>query len=156
MLNRRYDDAISEYREMQELDPYFYKSYTSMGRVYIQKGMYDEAIALLQKGRSLAGEVPTILGALGQALALSGKRSEARQLLHQLQELSQHRYVACSSFALIHTGLGEKERALEILEAGCEQRQSVLVALNVHPAYDDLRGEPRFNAILKRIGFNPD
>jgi hypothetical protein len=61
----------------------------------------------------------------------------------------------CSS-ALIHSGLGEKERALEILEAGCEQRQSVLVALKVHPAYDDLRSEPRFNAILKRIGFNPD
>jgi serine/threonine-protein kinase len=156
MLNRQYDDAISKYREMQELDPYFYKSYTSIGRAYIQKGMYDEAIALLHKGRSLAGEVPNILGALGQALALSGKRSEARQLLHQLQELSQHRHVACSSFALIHTGLGEKERALEILEAGCEQRQPVLVALNVHPAYDDLRGEPRFNAILKRIGFNPD
>jgi hypothetical protein len=88
-------------------------------------------------------------------LALSGKRSEARQIPDQLQELSQHRYVACSS-ALIHSGLGEKERALEILEAGCEQRQSVVVALKVHPAYDDLRSEPRFNAILKRIGFNPD
>jgi tetratricopeptide (TPR) repeat protein len=156
LLKREYDRAIFEYREVMELDPYFYKAYTGLGRVYIQKGMYEEAIGLLQKGRSLSPETPSILGALGQALALSGRQLEARQVLRDLHERSQDCYVACSCFALIHLGLGEKKKALEILEAGCQQRELVLMSLKMHPAYDDLRAEPRFDAILKRIGFNPD
>jgi TolB-like protein/Flp pilus assembly protein TadD len=155
MLDRRYEEAIAHYREEVELDPFFYKGYTSMGRAYIQLGMYEEAIAHLEKGRSLAGDVPNILGALGQAWALSGNTAEARKFLKQLQQLSKTSYIPCSGIALIHLGLGEKEKALEILEAGCEQRHLVLATLKVHPAYDDLRGEPRFSAILQRMGLLP-
>ena len=75
MLSRRYDEAIEEYRQLLDLDCFFYKGFTSMGRVYAQKGMYEEAITMLQKGRSLAGEIPSILGALGQTYAMLRRRT---------------------------------------------------------------------------------
>ncbi len=155
MLTGRYDEAIDHYREVLELDPHFYKGYTSMGRAYIQKGMYEEAIAHLRKGRELAGDIPNILGALGQAFGLSGQAGEARRILGELTQLSTSRHVPCTSLALVHLGLGEKERALEILEEGCRQREIVLQPLKVHPAFDELRGEPRFTAILQRMRLLP-
>jgi TolB-like protein/Flp pilus assembly protein TadD len=152
MLSRRYPEAIEEYRQMLELDCFFYKAFTSMGRAYTQMGMYDEAITMLQKGRSLSGEIPNILGALGQTYALASRPADARRLLEELSELAKRRHVPSTCRALIHLGLGEKERALEWLETGCQKREGPMVALKVHPAYDDLRGEPRFQALLRRIG----
>jgi serine/threonine-protein kinase len=64
-LARRYDEAIAVYRALAELDSSFYKAYTSMGRAYSLKGMYGAAIAMLEKGRAMAGEVPSVLGVLG-------------------------------------------------------------------------------------------
>ncbi len=154
MVNGQYDEAFAQYREMLELDPSSYKAYACMGRAYFQKGMYGEAVALLQKARSQSGDIPSVLGALGQALALHGKPAEARELLAQLSGLSKQRYVPCSSLAFIHLGLGEREKALEILEAGCDQRHPTLANLKVHPAYNDLRGEPRFTVLLERIGLS--
>jgi len=152
MLTRRYSEAMEEYRQMLELDCFFYKAFTAMGRAYTQMGMYEEAITMLQKGRSLSGEIPNILGALGQTYALASRPADARRLLEELSELTKRRHVASSCFALIHLGLGEKERALEWLENGCQNREGPMVALRVHPAYDDLRGEPRFQTLLRRIG----
>jgi TolB-like protein/Flp pilus assembly protein TadD len=152
MLSKRYEEALDEYRQMLELDSYFYKAFTAMGRTYTQMGKYEEAIAMLQKGRSLSGDVPNILGCLGQTYALAGRPAEARRMLAELAELSRRRNVPSTCCALIHVGLGEKDQALAWLEKACDNRELPLSVLKVHPAYDDLRGEPRFQAILRQIG----
>jgi TolB-like protein len=156
MLSRRYDEAIEEYRQMLELDSFFYKAFTAMGRAYSLKGMYEEAITMLQKGRSLSGDIPNILGCLGQTYALASRPADARRLLDELSELSTRRHVPSSCRALIHLGLGEKDRALDCLELGVQKREMPMAALNVHPAYDDLRGEPRFRELLRKIGLTPE
>jgi hypothetical protein len=114
--------------------------------------MYKKAIEMLQKGRALVGDSPSILGALGQAQGLSGNLSEARQLLLRLQEIAAVRPVPSTCFALVHLGLGEKDAALTWLERGVNRHQSTVVALKVHPAYDDLRNEPRFLALRRQLG----
>ena len=53
---------------------------------------------------------------------------------------------------MIHLGLGEKERALDWLEKGCEARELPLAPLAVHPAYDPLRGEKRFQVLVDKLG----
>jgi serine/threonine-protein kinase len=152
-LGRRYDEAIRAYSRILEMDPSWYKPYTSMGRAYLQKGQYDKAIELLEKGRSLVGDMPYILGALGQAYGLRGSVSEARRVLIRIEEIAATRPVPATVFALVHIGLGENEPALTWLERGVNRHQSSVVALKVHPAYDDLRREPRFQAMLRQIGF---
>jgi serine/threonine-protein kinase len=151
MLAGEYDAALAGYREILTFDPSFYKAYTSMGRAYIQMADYPEALAMLRKGRSLGGDLPNILAALGQTYALLGDLERARESLLELERLAQVKYVPAACFAVIHLGLGETERALDRLEEGCERRESQVAKIRVHPLYDPLRGEPRFQALLKRV-----
>ncbi len=153
MISERFDEAIAEYRCMLEMDPSFYKSHTSLGRVYIQCGRYREAIEELCQGRRIAGDIPNILAALGQANILAGDLREAEKLLAELEALAETRYVPCTSFALLHTALGNHDTALDYLERGVEMRELQLSIAKVHPAYRSLRSAPRFQAVLKRAGF---
>ncbi len=154
VIMHRYEEGLAGYRELAAFDPSFYKVYTSMGRAYSLMGRYEEALAALEKGRLLAGEVPTILAALAQNYALTGNSGHARELIAELEELSTRRYVTSTCFAVAHLGLGETARALDWLEKGCDRRESALTALKVHPLYDPLRGEPRFQKLLERVGFD--
>jgi TolB-like protein/tetratricopeptide (TPR) repeat protein len=153
VLMRRYEEALSYYQELLAFDPSFYKAYSSMGRAYSLMGRCEEAISCLDKARSLSGGVPSILAALAQNHALAGNSCRARELLAELEQLATQRYVTCTCFAVAHLGLGEKSRALEWLEKGCDRRESAMSALKVHPLYDPLRNEPRFQRLLERIGF---
>jgi serine/threonine-protein kinase len=146
-----YDEAMAAYQQSLDLDPYFYKGYTAVGRVYFLKGMYDLAIELFLKGRSLAGEIPNIIGALGQTYGMLGRTREARQALEDLTCLAERAYVPSTCFAVIHLGLGEKERALEWLETGCNLRELPMSTLKIQPVYDPLRGDPRFECLIKRM-----
>jgi serine/threonine-protein kinase len=151
-FERRYEDAAEGYRQLVADDPSFYKGYTSLGRVYAQQGKYLDAIRMLEKGRSLAGDIPNILGAMGQVYALGGETERARDLLAQLEKRRETSWVPSSVFAIVHLGLGENERALDWLERGCRQHELPMTSLKVHPVYDGLRGMPRFQAILRQLG----
>jgi serine/threonine-protein kinase len=151
MLQRRYHEAIEGYRAFLELDTSFYRAYTGSGRTLTQMGRYEEAIAMFEKGRSMAGEVPSILGALGQSYALAGRHAEARRLLGELSALARERYVPSTPFALVHAGLGERDEAVAWLEIGADRHDLPLTVIKTHPAYDSLRDHPRFTALVDRI-----
>jgi TolB-like protein/Flp pilus assembly protein TadD len=152
LLERRYHEAVAHYHSALELDPYFYRAYTALGRAYTQLGRYEDAIAMYEKGRSLAGDVPNILGALAQTYGLAGNRLAAQAALQELTALAEHRHVSSSCFALTHLGLGEKDQAMDWLERGAGRRENAIAALKVHPAYDGLRAEKRFIVLLRRVG----
>ena len=161
MLAGRYDESIRQLEALAEFDPSFHKAWTSQGRVYTQKGDYTKAIAMHEKARALAGDLPSLLGALGQAYALAGETERARELLRRIEGISNARQrtgasrgpaVPATAFAIIHIGLGEYDQALAWLERAMDQRQMPLSALKVHPVYNPLRGRPRFQALLERIG----
>jgi serine/threonine-protein kinase len=156
LFKREYQDAVRIYREILESDPTFYGAFDAIGRAYIQMGNYSEALAMLQKGRSFRGDVPHILAAIGQALALSNDTAGARGVLAQLQARSRNEYVPSTCFAVLHLGLRENEKALDWLEKACEEHEMSAAALRVHPIYDELRRESRFLAVLEKLGLaNP-
>jgi len=138
---------------MMDLDPAFYKSYSGAGRVLALMGRLDEAIAMLKKARSIAPDVAHIIGALGHSWALAGCRAEAAGCLDDLRAAASARYVPSTCFALIHMGLGESDKCLEWLERASDQHEMPLAVIGIHPVYDSLRSEPRFQAVLKRAGF---
>jgi len=151
ILNRDYEEAIRLCREMQQFDPSFYKGYTSMGRALALAGNYPEALAMLEKGRGLSGDVPSVLAAIGQVFALSGDRASAQGVLAKLTARASEVHIPSTSFAVVHMGLGENDRALDWLEKACNQHELTLGVLKVHPLYDPLRTNPRFQAVLQRL-----
>jgi TolB-like protein/Tfp pilus assembly protein PilF len=155
MMARDYETALKLYRQLADLDPVFYKTYSALGRVLSLMGRYDEAIASLERARALAGDVPSVLAATGQTLGAAGFVWEARALLDQLHQIHKKQWVPSSCFAVIHIGLGDYQAALTHLETACDKREQAVSCLKVHPLYDPLRSEPRFQRILARVGFLP-
>jgi tetratricopeptide (TPR) repeat protein len=153
MLARRYDEAMVEYHSLLDFDPSFYKGHSGTGRVHIQCGRYDDAIRELDRARALAPDVPNIFGALGQAYALRGNKSEARAILRELENLANDRYSPGVPFAMIYIGLGEYDNALDALESSADMRDLSLAAVNIHPVYDPIRGSSRFRRLVERLGF---
>jgi TolB-like protein/Flp pilus assembly protein TadD len=152
MLRREYDEAMARFAQLLDLDSSYYKSYSSMARVHIQRGQYSDAIAMLEKARSLAGDLPNILGALGQAFALAGRTADARKCVVELTATSMRRYVPSGSLAVIYIGLGDHCKALDLLHTACDNRDLAVTAFKVHPIYDPLRGSSGFQALVRRIG----
>jgi serine/threonine-protein kinase len=154
VLSRDFAEAERRYVRLIDQAPDLYKSYTGLGRTLSMQGRYARSIEMLEKGRSIVGDLPSLLSALGQVHAMSGNRDQGRAFLARLRDLSSRVFVASTCFALVHAGLGEKTDALDWLEYGCARRELPLMWLKVHPAYDCLRGEPRFQAVLERMGLS--
>ncbi len=146
------DESAEQLRKTIEMDPSFKPAYMSLGRVYLEKGMYDDAIAEMKKGISLPGENHYLICQLGYIYAKAGHRDEAIRELGKLTELSRSKEIPAYAFSLIHAGLGNDDKALDWLEKSCDDREFALVLLNVEHFMDDLRSNPRFSAILRKIG----
>ena len=152
---RRYDEAIEQFRKLVEMDPNFHMAYWGLGMAYDEKGEFSEAIAEFQKALSTPdGGGAEMITRLGHVYATSGKKEEAQRLLAELEEMSARRYVSPMLMARIHTGLDEKERAFEFLERAFTERSPWMVYLKVDPVFDNLRSDPRFANLVRRMGLS--
>ena len=153
-LSGKNDEAILQCKKILELDPSSFPARRYLGLAYEAKGMHAEAIAEFQTGVKLSGS-PLMLALLGHAYAASGKTTEAKQVLTDLQQLKDQRYVSPYTVAAIHAGLGEKDQAFKWLETAVEERDIWLMNLKVDPVFAKLRSERKFTDILARIRLRP-
>jgi len=149
---RQYDQAIEQFRKTLELDPAFPNAQRYAAWAYLQKGMHQEAITSLRAALRLVGRDPEVEGELGHALGVAGRRAEALAMLEGLSQLSSTRYVSPYSVALIHVGLGDRDQALAWLEKAYVERSDYMPYLNREPMLDGLRSNPRFAALVRRVG----
>jgi serine/threonine-protein kinase len=151
-FRREYDQAIEQYGQTLEMDSNNQPARFRLGLAYLQKGMLDQAIAELQMTVSLSGRNSRHLAFLGYAFALSGKRGKAQELLTELQMRAKQTYVCSYDIAIIQLGLGDKDRALDALEQTDPERDDWLLQLKVEPVMDNLRSDPRFQELVRRVG----
>ena len=148
---RRYDEAIAQARKTLDMDPRFYVARYYLGHALQFSGQLSEATAEYQKAAETDDD-PVVLALLGQAYARSGQGDKARAVLAQLTEEAKSRYVSAYSFAILYLGLREKKQAIDELERGYrEGAGDDLFLIKVDPMLDDLRGEPRFESLVKTI-----
>lgn len=147
----QYDQAIERYQKVLEMDPNYAWAHMHLGQAYEQKKMYPESIAELRRALSLSSNAHRYVARLGRLYAVSGQIEEARKLLDELLATQKKRYVSPYSIALVYAGLNEKDRALDWLRIGMEQRAGRMVRLQVDPRFNNLRAEPQFKEILQRI-----
>jgi len=132
----RLDEAIAQHTQVAKMAPDFTFSYAGLGWAYAAKGMFPEAISELQK----AG--PALCGLLGYCLAKAGRLEDARR---ELSELAGRSPVAQAS---VYAGLGERDRALSLLEQAWAEHDPTLPLRWWGPEFASLRHEPRLRALL--------
>ncbi len=89
---------------------------------------------------------------LGYAYGRAGDVVQARELLDELLRRSSERYVDPTFIAVVYAGLGDREKTFEWLEKAYEARSFELSWTRVLAVYDDLRDDPRFQDLTRRIG----
>jgi DNA-binding winged helix-turn-helix (wHTH) protein/Flp pilus assembly protein TadD len=148
-LARLDDLAIAEAQLALDIEPDFYAAHTLLGMAYAQQRRLGEAVAELREAASFA-HVSWTLGYLGYAYGISGQRQQAFDLLFELAQRSKQSYVSPYSLALIHAGLGDKERAVLCLKAAYEDRNEMFGFVKTSPEFDGLRSQARFIVLMRR------
>jgi tetratricopeptide (TPR) repeat protein len=152
----QYDQALEQLLKARALDPNFNMSWILLGRVYTAKHMYDEAIASFNKVID-AREQPTLApfarALLGQTLALSGRRREALAIARDFDQNPAGQGVAIVMVAMSYNALGDHDKAIELLERGYVTRRPEMFDLKVDPVWNSLRSDPRFQSLVRRMGF---
>ena len=152
---RRYDQAIQQFEKALELDPSIAQAHGTLGTAYLCKSLYEPAVAAIQKGIQLSQGAAAFIAHLGEIYAAAGNGEAAQKILEQLHELSKQRSVTPYLVARIYTAMGNKCEALRWLETAYRERDVWMVFLKIDPRLDDLRCDPRFEDLLRRMNFTP-
>jgi TolB-like protein/DNA-binding winged helix-turn-helix (wHTH) protein/Tfp pilus assembly protein PilF len=150
---RQYPAAVEHARRAILIDSQFWIGYMQLGQAYEQMGQPDLALAALTDAARFSGNNSKVTSLRGYLLAKTGRFTEAREVLRQLESDSRAGYVPPVAIALVHAGLGEQEAVMESLAKAYDARDVHLIYLPVDPKWDPYRADPRFQALLTRCGF---
>jgi tetratricopeptide (TPR) repeat protein len=146
------DEALRQLKKCVELDPSFAPGYAWIGNFYERKKNYSEALVQLQKAVELSGRSGEALGYLGYYYGQVGNRAEALKLLKENEDRYRAGKGAAYIVARIYAGMGDKDKALEWLEIDYNDRSTWITSLLTDYFWDDIRSDPRFVEVTKKVG----
>ena len=153
VARRDWEGALRQARATLDLAPDYWFALCFTGQAWAASGHLDEAIAAFEQGVASSDGVPWMIGLLGNALAKSGRRDEARRQLDTIHERATSGFVSPLGVALVHAGLDQRDEAFASLEHSLDVREHLLpFFLSYCPTLDDLRPDPRFTELRRRIG----
>ena len=153
---RDYERALGESQRIADLDPQFALGAWVRGEALFRLGRYDEAREAAERAVALSSAPILYRPLLGRAYAALGQRARAQAVIDELLERSRGAYVAPLHFADIYLALGDYDRVFECFDRAVEDRNGFLGALSVDSLYDPVRADPRFVALLDRVGLSVD
>jgi tetratricopeptide (TPR) repeat protein len=147
----RHEEALEAALQCVEFEPELARGRATLGWAYLKNGLPDKGLAQLEKAVAFAPDNALYLAQLGEAYGLLGKVGEAREVLRRLEEVSRQRYVSPYHTAYVYTGLGEQEKAMDLLERAYEERSGGLYGVKGSFLFTTLRSHPRFKALLRKM-----
>jgi TolB-like protein/Flp pilus assembly protein TadD len=149
-VSRRYDEAVQQSKETLEMDANFAVGHFELGQAFVQKQLYDGAIAELQRAIQLSGHSGAFESNLAHVYGVLGRNKEAVKILKDLEARHNKNPSVAADIALVYVGLGDRDRAMMWLNRAYEVRFKASILL--HPVFDPLRSDARFKDLLGRIG----
>jgi lipopolysaccharide biosynthesis regulator YciM len=123
-----------------------------LAQVYQCMGNHETAVKEMEKLMASGGDTPApILAMLGHAYGLAGNTRAARGVLHQMKKFASRCYLSPYDWAVLHTGMGERDAALQSLQQASQERCPRVIWLNVEPAIDGLREDRRLQSLVRRL-----
>jgi eukaryotic-like serine/threonine-protein kinase len=147
--------AIQQWQRMIELDPNYPAARAFLGLSRLKQERYEEAHTEIQKAVELSGRASLYLRDLGYFYAVTGRRGEALQILKELEERYARRETIGQYLAAVYAGLGDRDQAFEWLERDFRERSGVLPHITWWFYFDDLRSDPRYADLVRRMGLEP-
>ena len=155
LLNaRRYDEAIRQFRDVLAVRPDDRFPLWPLGWALICNHQAEEAIPVLEKAVSVTNRSPGVISALIWAYANAGRRADALRLLGELKKRRQTGYIPAGAFVDAYLGLGDNDEAFAWFERAFEEQSNILIYIKVFPLYDPLRGDSRFQDLVRRVGLD--
>jgi serine/threonine-protein kinase len=145
------ESAIDELQRQIALDPSFPPPHLFLGLAYLRQGNPSQAITALEKVRGLSPGTYEGLGLLGFAYARAGRTNDAQKILTQLLASQEQSVELRVDLALVQHSLGANDEALALLEKAADDHEHGLESLSMDPSWNELRPNPRFQAILRRM-----
>ena len=144
------ENAVEQLRKVLDIDPKFSPARRILEEVYAHMGKHKEAVAERERALSLSG-APELAASIEEDFTKSGYKGVLQSWLEGLTELSKHSYVSSYSIAESYMRMDQKQKAFEWLERAYEEHDSGLVSLAVEPMFENIRPDPRFKEILRRM-----
>lgn len=150
-FDRQYDAAIRELQTIVQMDRTFALAQFHLGEVLLVAGRFDEAIATLQRVVDETEQAPAPLGLLAMAYAGDHQLEEAQHILADLEKRSTKETVPPGALLLAYIAVGDKQRAIDMLEQGYAERDNYEIWIDADPLMDPLRDEPRYKAVCRQV-----
>ena len=148
--SRQYDRAIEKWHSVREMDPEFPRAYLILD-AYVEKQMFTDAVTEIEHVRRIAPPAWYWANA-AYVYGRSGQSERAQQALSELLRLNNNGKIDPMTVADAYAGMKDREQTIAWLEKAYTQHSPELVTLKVDPRFDDVRGEPRFQDLLRRVG----
>jgi eukaryotic-like serine/threonine-protein kinase len=148
---RQPDLAFEQLRRAVAMNPTAEENHRLLGLTYLHVGQWDEAAAAFREARGMSESPALAEAGLGAVAAARGRTDEARAILAELEARRRESYMSPVALVMLHTALGDADRAFEWLDHAVEERRGWLCYLNVEPMLDALRPDPRFRRLQERM-----
>ncbi|MEZ0471535.1 tetratricopeptide repeat protein [Luteimonas salinilitoris] len=145
------DEARQRLEKVLQLEPDFWIAMVIRAGTALGRGDHAQAITDLRRARELSGDSSIVLSYLARAHVQAGDRGAAEQVLADLERRARTGYVPASSLAAVYSALGDRERALDMLERAYAERDVHMSFLLVDVRWLTLHQEPRFRALIRRM-----
>ena len=147
-----YAGALAQSQRTIELDQEYFQSYLDAGSALLGQGDAEGALEWYRRGQGLETSVRSYDALIVRALAILNRRDEAEEILLRLEEDARQHYVRHEILAMGYAALGNADAAFACLERAIQARSAGLIYIHLDPSYEPLRGDPRFDALVRRIG----
>ena len=158
LLMRRYDESIPHFQKALDLYPNAAFIRAQLAWSYTMKRLYPQALAeydkIAESDKAVAPENQLVADGLGWVYAVAGRRADALKIAKEVEQLSSRSYVDFYQLATIYAGLGAKDETFRLLEKGYQQRSAGMLYLLIDPFWDNVRSDPRYTDLLRRVGLS--
>jgi len=150
-FDRQYDAAIHALQTIVEMDRTYAIAQFHLGEALLVAGRFDEAIPMLQRVVDETEGAPAPLGLLAMAYAGDRQPEQARRIMDDLERRSTNEHVPTGALLLAYIAVGDKARAIDMLERGYAERDNYEIWIDADPLMDSLRNEPRYLAVCRQV-----